>query len=330
MSLINIKETVIRGGDLLNKGKFDYDRTKVLNASEAGGCIRRQWYQAHNPELEEEQDWGFARRGQHGEKYVVETLLACNVPLRYAGDEQQTLHDADRKISATPDGLIDWGKDWLAIEIKTIDPRKNRNYLPTPSHITQLQIGMELLADQIPVPEDVTFDGGVVVYMDASNYHDIITFDIERDRGILDRMKSRADKKLKTRNVASLDREGKKDGQCRYCGFTEVCGVDLSDAGKTTRANRGSSFDAAAVRYMAIGDEVKALDGEKSDLKEGLKAGLVSRKKTELKVGDILVSLSTVKGRESFDRKAAEKAGIDLAPFTKTGSSSERLALTRV
>ena len=40
------------------------------------------------------------------------------------------------------------------------------------------------------------------------------------------------------------------------------------------------------------------------------------------------ISWFPVKGRKSFDRKAAERAGIDLAPFDREGDPSERLSIT--
>ena len=78
---IDIRALVIRGADILNEGKFNFDRSKYLNGSEGGGCIRRQWYDKHEPELGAEQDWGYARRGSHGGKFLVDALIAANVPL---------------------------------------------------------------------------------------------------------------------------------------------------------------------------------------------------------------------------------------------------------
>ena len=68
--MIDIKNQVVRGAELLDAGKFDDDiRNNHMNASEADGCIRKQWYSKHDTPKEEEM-WGYARRGQHGEKYL--------------------------------------------------------------------------------------------------------------------------------------------------------------------------------------------------------------------------------------------------------------------
>ncbi|CAK0767864.1 hypothetical protein WCLP8_4170006 [uncultured Gammaproteobacteria bacterium] len=40
------------------------------------------------------------------------------------------------------------------------------------------------------------------------------------------------------------------------------------------------------------------------------------------------VSWSPVKGRKSLDRKAAEKAGLDLSPYEREGDPSERLTIS--
>lgn len=42
--MINIKDSVIRGAEISELNKFKHDRSKFLNASEAGSCIRKQWY----------------------------------------------------------------------------------------------------------------------------------------------------------------------------------------------------------------------------------------------------------------------------------------------
>ena len=80
--MIDLKTQIIRGAELGDADKFAHDRTKYLNASEAGGCIRKDWYSKHQPNDGEPQMWGYARRGIHGEKYVIESLKLANVPLQ--------------------------------------------------------------------------------------------------------------------------------------------------------------------------------------------------------------------------------------------------------
>ena len=197
--MIDIKKLVITGAEAAEVGKFKHDRTKYLNASEAGSCIRKQWYSKHMAKDEEPQMWGYARRGTHGEKYIIENLVRANVPLALGNaDEQWSLQDEKRKISATPDDVIKYDDEWVGLEIKTIDPRTNRSYLPKAAHVTQLQICMAMIDQEVDRPKGIKFSRGVLVYMDASNYDDVIQFEVNADPAILDRMAKRAKKVLKT------------------------------------------------------------------------------------------------------------------------------------
>lgn len=326
---MNIKDLVILGSNILEEGKFDEAvRRKYLNASEAGGCIRKQWYSKHQPDAAEPQEWGYARRGSHGEKFLVESLLAANVPLTYAGKDQETWRDEKRNISATPDGILQYDKEWVVTEFKTIDPRTNKSKLPKARHVAQLEIGMELIDQNIDRPDGVTLRG-VLVYMDASDYFDIEEFQIPRNKAILDQMAKRASKILRTKSAGNLDREGKRDGgkECKtMCAFTRICGVDVETAG-TRRANRGSNMDGAAIRFMAIKDQVDTLKGEQDGLKEDIKNEMKSRDMKKGMVGNIECSLSISAGRSSLNRKAVTAAGIDLSPFETIGAPSERLTV---
>lgn len=327
--MINIQEQVIRGAELREEGKFNFDRKAYLNASEAAYCIRKQWYSKHQPDAEEEQQWGWARRGIHGEKYLVDALRAVNVPIINAWPEQWSMQDDDLRISCTPDGYIAYDDEWLGIEFKTIDPRTNRNYLPKAPHVTQLQICMAMIDKQIDNPG---INKGILVYMDASNYDDIIQYEIEADHSILKKMERRANKVLNAKDPSTLDREGKRDGgkECStMCGFKDICGVTSEATPGKKRANRGSNFDATALRFMELKDQEDAIKAEKSRLSEDIKNELHARQVNKAVVGNIDVSLSVSKGRASLDKKAVAAAGIDLSPFETVGAPVESLTLKR-
>jgi len=322
----DVKAAVMTGRSAIEGRKdWGFDRSKYLNASEAGQCIRQLWYSKHTPEAATAQEWGYARRGSHAETYVVESLRATNsVDLQRAGEYQVSVQDEARRLSATPDGFIKFDDgSVLGLEVKSIDPRTNRSNLPKAEHVLQLQLAMGIANPTVKV--------GLLVYIDASNFDDIIQFEIPADPAALDRAAAKAKKVFNTKAVDSLDREGRrsKDG-CQYCPFTATCGVDLADAPSRKRANRGSRFDIAAVRYMEIKDTEAALENEKKALAEDIKSELISRSVNKAVVGDIEVSLSITKGRASLDRKAVAAAGIDLSPFETTGAPSERLSVQRV
>ena len=325
------KELVIIGSDINDAGKFDQKKRDAhLNASEAMTCIRKQWYQKNGAE-QTPQDWGYARRGTHGEKFLVESLIAANVPLEYTGRDQLSLQDEKRKISSTPDGVIKYDDVWVVPEFKTIDPRTNKGNLPKTAHVAQLEIAMELIDQQIDRPDGVEIKG-VLIYMDASNYHDIAEFPVPRNKAILDQMAKRADKILRTKDVANLDREGKRNGgkECQtMCSFKGVCGVNEEKVVDRTRANRGSNMDAGAIRYMELKDMEDGIKVEKAAIAEDIKNGLVQRNTNKVMVGNIEVSLAVAKGRASLDKKLVAAAGIDLSPFETIGAPSERLTVKR-
>ena len=322
-----IKDLVLHGAQALDDDEgFSIDRSKYLNASSATSCIRKQWYERHLPPVE--QDWGYARRGKQGELYLVDCLRASGATLVNCGDEQVSIVSEAHGISATPDGFLETDTGWMALEFKTIDPRTNRNYLPRQDHITQLQIGMELArlqGDGFPMPAS-----GTLIYMDASNYNDIIEFPVQLDPGILAQYAARAKKMLNAKSADRLDREGKRDGQCKKyggCPFAEQCGIEIEGEATVTRGNAGSKLDAAVQAYvLAKGDE-QAASQRKMAAAETIKTELQARNASQLVVGNHKVEMTSVAGRRSYDWKEMEKAGIDLSPFMSTGKPSERLTV---
>ena len=320
----DLKSAILRGADVIDARKtWSVDRSKYLNASEALSCIRKQWFAKHEPSTAAE-DWGFARRGTHGEKYVVEMLRASGLELAYAGEDQESVADDELRISATPDGVL-WNASGahIALEIKTIDPRTNRSNLPRAGHVAQIQLGMELVRKV----RGLDIESGLIVYMDASNFNQLDVYPVARNPEILTSMSVRAGQVLRTRNVDRLDREGRSTGECKTCPYAERCGIDLADVKAFTRSNRGSQLDAIVQRYVEIKETQDELSEEKDKIAEEIKEELRKRNTASTIVGDIEIELASVAGRSSLDQKAMEKAGIDLTPFKKIGLPSERLTV---
>ena len=167
---------------------------------------------------------------------------------------------------------------------------------------------------------------GRILYIDASNYNDIIEFEVQADDTILDRYAAKAAKVFRTKSVDGLDREGKRLGTCTYCAFKTACGVDVA---QPSSRKTPSSVSKAAKRYMEVRDSEEAIKLEKAALSEELKALLGSMNMNSTVVDGVEVKMTTVKGRESLDKKAVAKAGIDLSPFTTVGAPSVRLNVKR-
>jgi CRISPR/Cas system-associated exonuclease Cas4 (RecB family) len=359
--MINIKAAVINGIEALEREKpFDLEeRAKWLNASEAGTCIRKQWFSKHSESrgwwrgLEqptEREGMGYARRGTLMEKYLVEALKAANVPLVDSGSDTKTWTDPERKLSGTPDGILMYDEERdlhktpslapVPIEFKSIDPRTNKKNLPRAEHVLQLQINMHLIELNVDLPgwqegKEVSIKRGLLIYINASDYDDITQFDVDPlTASELERLTNRAKKVLGTRKVDLLDREGKRDGgrECRSCPFRDPCGVTGSDVEYKTdrgRGNRGSALSTTANEYIALKDAESSSKKALASLGEDIKREMKSRKLTKITVDGIDIEVADVAGRRSLDRKAVTAAGVDLSQFEKTGAPSERLTVSR-
>lgn len=334
---MGFKESIITGARAHDALKgFDPEiRASYMNASEADTCIRKQWYMKNQPEKADEQSWGYARRGSWGELYMVKMLKLANVDLRLAGEEQLSIQCDDTMISATPDGIVvdHEAKVLIGAEFKTIDPRTKKANLPKTEHVTQLQAGMDLVdayRDQFDLP-DYPFSHGVILYMDASNYDDITECRVEYVEGRTDEMHPRAKRLLGAKSATRLPREGKIAGgyECNNrCSFKAICGVDVAPTEGSTPSGKGRNktvLDRAVATFWDAKITADEADKEKAACAELIKEELRKRGIAEIEVGGRQVQLQTVAGRTSFDKKAAEKAGLDLRPFEKVGAPSERL-----
>lgn len=337
--MLDLKSLVIRGREALEAAekKFDhYDRKAYGNASEIGGCIRAQWY-ARNLEGQPDQEWGYARRGQHAERYVIESLRAANVIMDGVGDEQFSIQDDELKLSCTPDGVIfdPEREKWKGLEIKSIDPRTNIGKLPKPEHVTQLDISMGLFNKHKLKPAQPRLESGIILYIDASNFNLIYQFEIKHDHRVLNRMATRAKRLLRARSAEPLDREGLKTNQCRYCPFKGPCGVPdnpspaQSQQATVSRSNRGSGLHMVVSDYWTAKQDEEDAKTRKEAAKADIMAEMEKRKTKSLPVGEFTVDLKDVAGRTTYDTKRAEADGIDLSAYKKVGAPSVRLDVTR-
>jgi len=333
-----IADLIKKGADAFDaRNRFDdRERAKYLNASEALTCIRKQWYKKHEPHEEEAQDWGYARRGSHGELYMVERLKLANVPLLFAGDEQVQIVDEELRLSCTPDGLaIQPGKDgdelW-GVEFKTIDPNTNLGNLPRVEHVTQLQIAMAMFErhrDEFPELGGMPIVGGALIYMNASNFNKIHEFKVDAAPKILDRLKGRANRVLDTAAAYRLPREGKEQGgrECQQrCGFRKICGVD--GAGTSTGQGHAGGSDASTQvgAYVEAKANVDFYKAQQDAAAERIKAILKQLGTNELEVDGRKVKLTQRAGSVSYATIVKEHLpGFDTDPYR--GQPSEVLTV---
>jgi CRISPR/Cas system-associated exonuclease Cas4 (RecB family) len=309
---------------------FTVDRSKWMNASEALSCARRQWFTKHaqKPDKGYENGWGYQERGNGVELFVLDMLTRAGVEMDLEWPHQKSLTSEEHRISGTPDGImVDVNE---AIEVKSIDPRTNVSKLPKKDHTIQLQIGMELMHLNTNHAPGM----GHLVYVDASDWSKVIEFEIDRDPTILDRLAPRATKILNARKAKSLDPEGALTGECKYCPFREACGeaTDLFNEGPKVqkKSREGSALAEIAHDYITAKNHIDDYKTLLDKCKQQITAELAKRKAQKITLGNIFIELSEVSGRRSLDRTAMEQAGIDLAPYEKTGASSTRLTVKEV
>lgn len=321
MKLPNFKKLTAAGGEIITDHFDPVERAEVGNASELSMCIRRQWYTRKGAE-QEEQDWGYARRGQALEAFIIDAWKAANLPVTFAGKDQLSLRFADDRLSATPDCILQYDTDWVVPEIKTYDPRSDTSKFPKAAHVRQNQLQMEAVDANLDYPGHLL---GCVVYVNASNIYDVMVFPVDWDPGIVDWALEREKKARTARSVGNLDREGVRAGECSECPFKAICEPPIvKKAGAdVVKANRGSKLHEAVELMMHI----KTLKKQEADAKETIMGELEKRGSNKVSIAGHLVRLEEVAGRKSLDKKAVEQAGIDLEPFYKTGRASTRLTI---
>lgn len=334
---MSFKERLIRGADALDAlARFDPKvRASYMNASEADSCIRKQWYMKNAEDQSEGQSWGYARRGRHGEIYMVNCLRAANVDLRYAGDDQLSIQCDDTLVSCTPDGVIvdDDAKMLIGVEFKTMDPRTNTSNLPKRPHVTQLQLCMDLIdayKDRFDLP-DYPFSHGVILYMNASNFDDIVEHRVQYVEDRAGQLHSRAKRLLNANTAARLPREGKLAGgrECSsMCSFNTICGhqgAPEKAEGAVSEVRSKSVLTRAVSSYWDAKIEEADAKLRKDASAELIKEQLKRQQLSEVDIDGRKVQLQQVAGRTTLDRIAVEVAGIDLTPFERVGAPSERL-----
>ena len=338
--MIGIGDLIRKGADAIDaRKKFDPAvRAVYINASEAGTCIRKQWYGKNQPDQGDVQDWGYARRGSAGEDYMVSRLVAANVPTLFMGDDQLGLRDDERHVSATPDGLI-WDMDgddgWIAVEFKTIDPRVNRAYLPKDEHVDQVQTGAAMISELYAEGEMPEMNGHpikycMLVYMDASNFNDILEFEVPRDDAKLDKLAPRAAQLLNAVSAEELPREGvetRNKSECKQrCAFTAICGVAGAGISMKQAQETANAMTSQVGEYVVAKDAEATAKMRKDAAAEQIKSLMKRESVTSLDVDGYTVKMSSRLGSISYATVVKDHCkDVDLEPYR--GASSEVLTV---
>lgn len=211
------------------------NRNDYVTASEVGSCLRKAYLTKTVPMKAGLDQWGYAERGHAVEAWVVEKLrLGLSVgsegyAFDYLGDDQVSFHYNYQ--SGTPDGLVTLGDDVMVLDIKSIDPRTNRKYLPKRSHVMQVHQNAYLIRECLKL----NVVGTILFYIDASNFESSKQIDLDLDENLVAETIERA-RRIKTATKQSdLPPEGlmTSDG-CNYCDVKQLCtGFADKDAAHT-------------------------------------------------------------------------------------------------
>lgn len=219
------------------------DRSKYITASEIGYCARKIIFDkmalisgGYKPDVgtknSSKDDWGFFERGHTMEAWAVDLIHKGNpdVPLIMTGKNQKSFVDGVQ--SGTPDGVFLPDEGTVGIlEIKSIDPRTNTTRLPKLEHPDQVMQNLDLVAtnmDRSPI-------GGVILYVDASNYKKRLTFPIKFDQAHAERLEQRADWLMgNLGEPANVPAEGLFKDHCKFCAHTRECSEIMRNEKGTT------------------------------------------------------------------------------------------------
>lgn len=202
----------------------ELDRAAFVTASEIGKCARQIFFAKQAARMGtvpvEPETWGFFARGDNVEEFVVKALRASNVDAEFMllGDEQVSLYHGPQ--SGTPDGvMIKPTGEVIVFDIKSIDPRKNRRALPSRENRWQVLQNIDLVAECIGLRPSK----GVLLYVDCSNYQNMLEIDVEIDQEVMDSLYKRATMILSAADAEEIPPEGIYEGTCSYCTFKEHC-----------------------------------------------------------------------------------------------------------
>jgi len=327
---------------------WKHDRMVTVGASEIGACERRTYYLKSSERADKDHlaRWGATHRGDLIEQYLVVPALRQRFgkKLLWSGKAQKTL--IDKFLSATPDGLIvnaprnmlrhlgikDIESDCLLTEIKSIDPRAN---LEKEKHQHRLQAITQLGLVRTKTKYRPMYV--LIMYVDASFHDEIKEFVVRYDPDVFLTLQKRAQKILSAAGAQELKPEGWIAGgqECETCPWKDACGIERHALpsekfkGEPIDPQRTAEITDMVREYRDKQHSRDALDAQAKELSEAIKSRL---RDWQIRKVPGVVTMSQVKGRESYDlsalKAAAEEKGIDTEPFKRIGDAYSRLTVS--
>lgn len=318
---------------------LELDRSEFLTSSEVANCLRQSYYAKYPTAYPAKLYWtnGFAERGHAIEAWFVakmQPLKKLGYKLEYMGKDQRSFYHADLGISGTPDGLMTTpdGK-LIMLEIKSIDPRFNKNNLPKKNHLYQVQQNMFLMRHCL----GINLDTAILFYIDASNVFEIHEFPVTYNEEMVQRSVDRANDLWEAQKPDDLEAEGIYNGDCERCAFTQHCSQAvnmqklLENAGAAATPFFGEAGDDGETlslddeqrmqveQFLEAWEGIRSYESQKGEVEGDVKQ-LVVRHNGRIQVNGYQLSASEQAGRETINQQSLEAAGIDLDLHKKVGA----------
>ena len=300
--------------------------------SHATRCMRMAAYDVLGafPSPPSEQQEGFYRRG----KEVEDSWLEHDLPRIYNGRVHRQAE-------------IPWGDGWHAHvdAILLDDPERSHIEVKSTLHPERLPgvpvtiSGFQTTSAVLQVAGGAHYDpeGGAaeVVAVNPSDYsHERYPVKLTADVvGAVEEVADRVQHAAQTHELPARVCSKPSDAIGRHCPYAGDCFADWTDPGPADITHDDEAVMLARDLLLAQ-QALKREEGDVDALKakrDELRSALVDHGVTaglDYQIGDIVVRLTEVKGRETFDYKAAAATGhLDLAAlngFLKTGQPSER------
>lgn len=347
---------------------WSHDRALTVGASECFGCIRSTFFKKRGKELGfapdpfYEESWGAMRRGDLIENYHIVPAVRAGLRRRgmdliMEGDDQETI--VDGRSSATLDGLIipvdpslngKIPKDFLAyygipevnvdsivLEMKSMDPRPFERLTKEKSvHHGQTQMQLGLVRETTHYrPEHA-----IVLYFNASWLDDMRVFVVHRDEDTYAFGRARNEKVYAEDNPATYPAEGKLDGSCAYCKFTQACAKvnkeRVPEKRKALNAKEIAEQDEDMLEQMdelvlernAVKEEEKEIAKRIEDLNEDIRQLLINNDQSRAVGKGWKVFYSYQGGAKRLSATKLQEAGLNPDDFKEEGAGFEKLTVT--
>jgi hypothetical protein len=207
------------------------DRTGFLNASEAGLCTRRLWYDKHDIAGAPHHPYGVFDRGHAFEHwctvYLAAGLARAKGRLLYAGAKQRRLTLPAFRLAGTPDGLIEWSDQAeTVLEVKSHGSAQNYDTGPSEMHVRQAELNIELFHEATAHrPEDA-----IIIYGLAEDYGRLTLHHVERRPAVFVEMLGKAAAAFDADSATAVTAEGVVTKQCIICPYRSRCAAALAHA----------------------------------------------------------------------------------------------------